>query len=403
MSDLADLIRAKVPEKSNRQIAKAVGVAPGTIDGIMRGDRAPGLDTLDKIAHALKIPIEQLREAAGQPRGEAAPYSPPPEANLLNDPQRRALDELIKSIVATRGATDAERSDRTGTPGSSEDTQDQASEDQKTAYAGLGASELKTAIEQHPAVAYAEMVQDPLELLAITFVGAIDQAEQATDAFLRESLATADLVVGAVGTTPEMVAGLIASERETIDTAVQWANGLKRITPHRAAYLDVLATSWIALLDEFIEGARKPRTELVALTEDDVEAVSGRINEAADRMVAALSTAHQMYDRLRANRSGRTTIGGVSVSDDDARIYSEYEQGLAQTEAFLAGAAAAIQQPVAAQVHRLADHRSQAGALRQSERWAARDLGDEPVGRKIRRRQDEAGETPDPEGPEGGA
>ncbi|WP_193560257.1 hypothetical protein [Tsukamurella sputi] len=34
---------------------------------------------------------------------------------------------------------------------------------------------------------------------------------------------------------------------------------------------------------------------------------------------------------------------------------------------------------------------------------AARDLGDEPVGRKIRRRQDEAGELPDPEGPEGGA
>lgn len=34
---------------------------------------------------------------------------------------------------------------------------------------------------------------------------------------------------------------------------------------------------------------------------------------------------------------------------------------------------------------------------------AARDLGDEPVGRKIRRRQDEAGELPDPGGPEGGA
>ncbi|CAM3737156.1 hypothetical protein ACXYTP_19110 [Tsukamurella ocularis] len=34
---------------------------------------------------------------------------------------------------------------------------------------------------------------------------------------------------------------------------------------------------------------------------------------------------------------------------------------------------------------------------------AARDLGDEPVGRKLRRRQDEAGELPDPEGPEGGA
>ncbi|MGC5027403.1 hypothetical protein ACLQ3K_21865 [Tsukamurella sp. DT100] len=34
---------------------------------------------------------------------------------------------------------------------------------------------------------------------------------------------------------------------------------------------------------------------------------------------------------------------------------------------------------------------------------AARDLGAEPVGRKVRRAQDEAGELPDPEGPEGGA
>lgn len=34
---------------------------------------------------------------------------------------------------------------------------------------------------------------------------------------------------------------------------------------------------------------------------------------------------------------------------------------------------------------------------------AARDLGDEPVGRKIRRAQDEAGELPDADGPEGGA
>lgn len=53
------------------------------------------------------------------------------------------------------------------------------------------------------------------------------------------------------------------------------------------------------------------------------------------------------------------------------------------------------------QVRNLADRRRNPESL--PEPWAARDLGDEPVGRKIRRRQDEAGELPDPDGPEGGA
>ncbi|GAB3134905.1 hypothetical protein GCM10027289_27700 [Tsukamurella serpentis] len=55
------------------------------------------------------------------------------------------------------------------------------------------------------------------------------------------------------------------------------------------------------------------------------------------------------------------------------------------------------------QVRNLADRRRKPPPLPNDEQWAARDLGHEPVGRKIRRRQDEAGELPDPDGPEGGA
>lgn len=58
-----------------------------------------------------------------------------------------------------------------------------------------------------------------------------------------------------------------------------------------------------------------------------------------------------------------------------------------------------------AQAGNLAHHDRKDSNLTKADEYelAARDLGDEPVGRKIRRRQDEAGEMPDPEGPEGGA
>lgn len=53
------------------------------------------------------------------------------------------------------------------------------------------------------------------------------------------------------------------------------------------------------------------------------------------------------------------------------------------------------------EVSRLADRQRKPPAM--PDQWAARDLGTEPEGRKIRRRHDEAAEQPDTDGPEGGA
>lgn len=102
MSDLADLIRSHAPDLSNRQIADRAGLRAGTVDRIMNRVGHPKVETVDKLAHALKIPVEQAREAAGKPRGESAQYVPPAESRLLDDRQRRALDELIRSFVAAK-------------------------------------------------------------------------------------------------------------------------------------------------------------------------------------------------------------------------------------------------------------------------------------------------------------
>lgn len=82
------------------------GLSGPTVDRIMNGIGQPKVETVDKIAHALGIPVERAREAAGKPRGTARPYTPPAEANLLDERQRRAIDELIRAFVHTEGHTD---------------------------------------------------------------------------------------------------------------------------------------------------------------------------------------------------------------------------------------------------------------------------------------------------------
>ncbi|MGC5249616.1 hypothetical protein ACPXB3_22140 [Gordonia sp. DT219] len=69
---------------------------------------------------------KQLQRAAWNTTAPSGPYRPPEEADLLDDRQRRAVDELIRSIVATRGAENGmETAQESRAPGSED-------EDQKT-------------------------------------------------------------------------------------------------------------------------------------------------------------------------------------------------------------------------------------------------------------------------------
>ena len=126
MSTFADLIREALPDDSRREIARKTGVAPETINRIMRDEGDPDAATVDKIAHALKLDVQKAREAVDKPRGESSPYEPPAEANLLDERQRRAVDEIIRVIVASQGVGNAvEATTQSDAPG-------EAGEDQKT-------------------------------------------------------------------------------------------------------------------------------------------------------------------------------------------------------------------------------------------------------------------------------
>jgi hypothetical protein len=110
VSALSDLLNAHLPKgKTVRQIALAIDqddrydVKLSTIYPYFNGKHGqPELKTLHALAqHVPGVSLRQLLEAAGLPNS-AGPYEPPAEAELLNARQRRALDDLIRSMVEPR-------------------------------------------------------------------------------------------------------------------------------------------------------------------------------------------------------------------------------------------------------------------------------------------------------------
>lgn len=109
MSALSELLNRhfadRYPEMSNRKIAEVSGVSRGTIDNYRNGTHParPSEEVLRAFHELLRIPMPELREAAGVQSGELDPYVPPAEANQLGMRQRRALDELIRAFVEVSG------------------------------------------------------------------------------------------------------------------------------------------------------------------------------------------------------------------------------------------------------------------------------------------------------------
>ncbi len=142
MSALSELLNRafaeRYPDTSNRKIADEAGVSRGTIDNYRRGTHpaVPSDEVLSAFHKLLKIPMSELREAAGLPVGEDVPYVPPREANMLSDRQRRALDELIRSFVDTRGASHADQPTPASPPATQSGTPREEDEDEKTRAGG---------------------------------------------------------------------------------------------------------------------------------------------------------------------------------------------------------------------------------------------------------------------------
>lgn len=106
--DLA-LIRAGFVDPRNaekpsyNQLARAVGVPQSTVSAIVSGrSRKPKPENVQKIADALGLDVRIVAGWVGQERTERTRYTPPAEADLLTDRQRRAVDEIIRAIAAER-------------------------------------------------------------------------------------------------------------------------------------------------------------------------------------------------------------------------------------------------------------------------------------------------------------
>jgi hypothetical protein len=120
---LSDVLQAA--NKSNlsaRAIARAASDRGHTLNHdtaarYLRGDHGrPDEATLVAFADVLPITLTRLRAAASLPTEQTAPYSPPPEASRLTRRQRRAVDEIIRAMLAPGTATVTDLETERGQP-----------------------------------------------------------------------------------------------------------------------------------------------------------------------------------------------------------------------------------------------------------------------------------------------
>lgn len=67
----------------------------------LRGNHGkPDEATLQALSKVLKVPMTKLRAAAALPTEVTEPYQPPAESSRLSRRQRRAVDEVIRAMLA---------------------------------------------------------------------------------------------------------------------------------------------------------------------------------------------------------------------------------------------------------------------------------------------------------------
>jgi len=116
MSAFSDLLKASFPKDwSNRDVAReadrlGVRLSRATVDKYTKDDHGtPTEDTIRAFHQVLKIPLVDLREAAGVSAGEPEPWQPPVDADRLGKRQRRIVDELIRLLLAQQQDLDRQR------------------------------------------------------------------------------------------------------------------------------------------------------------------------------------------------------------------------------------------------------------------------------------------------------
>lgn len=109
MSKFSDRLNQARGEESIRSVsaraAKLGHVGESTLYPYFRdGHGQPSMGVVVGLAMALKISSQELRELAGVP-AQGQPWTPPQEACLLTERQRKAVEELIRSMVTSTPTT----------------------------------------------------------------------------------------------------------------------------------------------------------------------------------------------------------------------------------------------------------------------------------------------------------
>ena len=91
------------------RLGEIADVHTSTITGFIAGDRTPSTKTIRKIATALRLPTEVVSGWIRDTRPVRSVYQPPAEADMLTDRQRKALTELIRSMVTDEQVAESAR------------------------------------------------------------------------------------------------------------------------------------------------------------------------------------------------------------------------------------------------------------------------------------------------------
>jgi len=106
LSDLLNSGSVSARQAADKAAKSGVDLRYGTIAAYWSGTHGrPTAKTLNKLAQVVPFTEKQLQIAAWGRSAPLGPYTAPKEAALLDRRQRRAIDELIRSIVASRGAS----------------------------------------------------------------------------------------------------------------------------------------------------------------------------------------------------------------------------------------------------------------------------------------------------------
>ncbi|MFT3971731.1 MAG: hypothetical protein QM695_16005 [Micropruina sp.] len=119
MSKLSKLLNERKPpewsalEVGRRAEKNGYNLRPATVTGLF-GDRhakRPDDSTLEALTSVLPVTMEELRDALDLDPDPGEPWEPPDEARHLSVDQRRALAQLIKTMVPDERSSDGRQPD----------------------------------------------------------------------------------------------------------------------------------------------------------------------------------------------------------------------------------------------------------------------------------------------------